>query len=132
MLDHRSKKWWRRLFFHLMMASAHNAYVIAKDSNPEVVSREWPNFQDFIEDLASGLIDDMTTPRAPPMHQEAQGQRRHTFVKLFDKDKVCVECRFAKGQGVRVGTSKFGCQQCNVAIHTQCFPKHVEKYHAAG
>jgi len=132
MLDHRSKKWWRRIFFYFLMAAVHNAYVIAKDSNPEVVHKEWPNFQDFVEDLAEGLIDEYLnnrddTHRSAPQPNNVRPNQRHNFVKLFDKEKVCVECRARLGQGVRAGTSKFGCQECNVAVHTQCFPAHINR-----
>ena len=34
LIKHRSNKWWRRLYFHLQMAAVHNAYIVAKDSNP--------------------------------------------------------------------------------------------------
>ena len=127
MLDHRSKKWWRRLFFYFLMAAAHNSYIIAKDSNEEEVMMEWPNYQDFLEDIATGLIDEYTNNRASPQTDISTPNTRHEFVKLFEKEKVCVECRARVGPGVRVGTSKFGCQQCKVPIHTQCFPAHINR-----
>jgi len=65
-LDHRSTKWWRRLFFFMQMAAVHNSYIIAKDTNPDVARREWPSFQNFVEDLAEGLIGDYQAERDPP------------------------------------------------------------------
>ena len=38
LLNHRSKKWWRRIFFYLMEMSVYNAYVIARNSNPDKVN----------------------------------------------------------------------------------------------
>lgn len=45
MPHHRSRKWWRRIFHHLQMTTAFNAYVLAKDCNPHIVRREWPQFK---------------------------------------------------------------------------------------
>ncbi|WAR12222.1 PGBD4-like protein [Mya arenaria] len=67
MPNHRSRKWWRRLFHHMQMSAAHNAYIIARDSNPEVIQREWPQFQDFVEDLAEDLIGNYKASRAAPL-----------------------------------------------------------------
>ncbi len=88
-LIHRSRKWWRRIFHHLCMAAAYNGYVIAKDSNPDIAAKEWPNFQDFIEDLAEGLIGETTAKReAPvPVAQPAPGNR-HTIRNIFQKKKT--------------------------------------------
>ena len=65
MMHHRSTKWWRRIFHYLMMASAHNAYVVAQDSNPDMVQSEWPNFQDFLEEIALSLIGESRTKCDP-------------------------------------------------------------------
>lgn len=127
MLDHRSKKWWRRLFFYFMMAAAHNSYVLAKDTNPEYVLEEWPTYQEFLEDLATGLIDEHVNNRDPPCNTDIQQGPRHDFLKLFEKEKVCVECRAKLGPGKRAGATRFGCRQCNVAVHTQCFPGHITR-----
>ena len=48
------------------MALAHNAYIVAKDSNPSYVNAEWPGFQDFSEDLAEDLVCHVTTVRGLP------------------------------------------------------------------
>ena len=58
LLNHRSKKWWRRIFFYLMLASGYNAYVIAKDTNHDVANNLWPTFQMYLEDLVLALIGD--------------------------------------------------------------------------
>ncbi|XP_052233052.1 uncharacterized protein LOC127845914 [Dreissena polymorpha] len=86
-INHRSRKWWRRLFFHFMMGSALNAYIIAKDSNPETVGREWPNIQDFVEDLADGLIGDYCAGKDAPILDTARPARVHTMERLFEKEK---------------------------------------------
>ena len=55
-IHHRSKKWWRRLYFHLQMVAVHNTYVVAKESQPDVTRVEWPVFQDFVDDVALQLM----------------------------------------------------------------------------
>ena len=54
MLNHTSKKRWRRIhvFFYLMMASAHNAYIVAKDTHPET----FPDFRTPLRNLLKILL----------------------------------------------------------------------------
>ena len=85
MINQRSRKWWRRIFFYLMMATAHNAYVSAKDSSEEFVRLEWPRFQDFLEELAEDLIGD-----APNLNIPRQAMR-HNIQRMYEKAKVCGE-----------------------------------------
>ena len=128
-LNHRSNKWWRRIFFFLLVASCHNAYVLAKDLHPEHIDDEYPNFQDFIEDIAIGLMGEERAPRAPPAGPR-RGQvppprraARHVIEKIFERRKVCVECRAARPDQ-RAHATLFGCRQCNVAVHLHCEVLH--------
>ena len=66
LINHRSKKWWRRLYFYLQMVAVHNAYIVAKESNPAEAATQWPVFQDFVEDLSLELIGDVRSARAAP------------------------------------------------------------------
>ena len=127
MINHKSHKWWRRLFFYFMMASVHNAYIIAKDVDPVFIKKEYPNFQEFVEEVAEGLIGDVRTKRDAPQGGDARPARRHDMEKMFDKPKVCVECRATAARGARVGTSHFGCVQCATAIHQGCLSKHITR-----
>ena len=76
-INHRSKKWWRRLFFYGMMVSAHNAYVVAKDQGHAYHSRQWPTFLDFLEDLSNDLIGDTRADRSP-QHPRAPSASAHS------------------------------------------------------
>ena len=89
-INHRSRKWWRLLYFHLMMGSALNSYIIAKD--PETVRRDLSNFLDLVKDLVDGLIGDFIAAR---MLQSwtLPNRLKCTQSRLFEKEKVCVECR---------------------------------------
>ena len=108
-----------------MMASAHNSYIVAKDTHPAVARERWPRFQDFIEELVEDLIGDTRARREPPRVDCGGRATAHDIVKLFPKNKVCRECSLSGQQGQRKGVTKFGCQQCNVAVHLECSSKHI-------
>ena len=107
MLNHRSKKWWRRIFFYLMMASARNAYIVAKDTHPETFREKWPRFQDFIEELVEDLIGDTRARKKPPKVDCGGRASAHDIVKLYPKNKTCRECALSGQPGQRKGVTKF-------------------------
>ena len=127
MIQHRSRKWWRRIFFYLMMASAHNAYILAKDSNPQHAKDEWPHFQDFIEEIVEDLIGDVQAGRAAPDHNQPRPARQHDVRKMYQRGRVCAECRARTAPGIRVGTSQFGCVQCDIPVHQHCVGDHIHR-----
>lgn len=128
LLNHRSRKWWRRLFHHLQIACAYNAYVLAKDCNPEKVRHEWPQFQDFLEDLAEGLIGSFSTQRAPPLQPVPFPGNRHVIKNThFEKKKSCQECRAKANPGERVTATKQGCVSCNMAVCKNCVADHLQR-----
>ena len=62
----RSNKWWRRLFFYLMMVSVHNAYIVARS----VTGHRWPGMlQGFVESLSMELVSTAKKIRAQPYGQ---------------------------------------------------------------
>ena len=110
MMHHRSTKWWRRIFHYLMMASTHNAYVVTQDSNPEKVRSEWPNFQDFLEEIVISLIGDLRTKRDPAVNPHpTPGAGKHDIRKMYNRKKMCVECSMAAEAGARRGTTHETC-----------------------
>ena len=127
-IHHRSKKWWRRIFHYLMMASAYNAYVVARDTNPEIVEAEWPNFQDFLEQIILWLIGEVRSRRDPAANpRPAPGAGRHDIVKMYDKKRTCIECSMSAVAGERRGTTKHGCQQCQQPVHLECVCTHFHR-----
>ena len=129
MFDHRSKKWWRRLFFHLMLVSAYNSYVILHDANHEAAKEKGLNhFKDFIEDLAQDLIGDTRAAKAVPLVPErCRGTTRHNITRMFEKNKTCHECSLSQNPGTRRGVTKYGCEECNVAVHLTCQSQHITR-----
>ena len=79
-----------------MMASAHNAYVVAQDSNPDMVQSEWPNFQDFLEEIALSLIGESRTKRDPVANPRPapHGAGKHDVRKLYDRKKSVLSVRW--------------------------------------
>ncbi|KAL2099439.1 hypothetical protein ACEWY4_005919 [Coilia grayii] len=59
--QHRSKKWWRRLFFFFLSVSCYNSYILAMgaEAYKECSYKEW------VEDLAQELVTPVTSRSAP-------------------------------------------------------------------
>jgi len=86
LINHRSLKWWRRLFFHLMTATAYNSYIVAQDSNPDIAKQQWPSFKDYLEHLCMGLIGDTTVQRDAPHVNEIMSSPQHTLkMNMYSK-----------------------------------------------
>ena len=131
LLEHRSNKWWRRLYFYLQMVAVHNSYVVAKDSHPDIVQQRWPALQDFIEDLAMDLIGEVRAARAAPVVAVPQrAGALHEIVLLFDKFKTCRECAIRAGAHQRRGVTKYGCRQCREPVHKtkDCVAHHTRRH----
>ena len=102
LLKHRSNKWWRRLYFHLQMVAVHNAYVVARQSNPGPSAMRWRSYQDFVEELAESLVGDVRSARAAPLVLAPQrATALHTIVKLYERSKTCRECSVRGGKRQR-------------------------------
>ena len=123
-IQHQSKKWWRRLFFYFLMVSCYNSYIIARSAGANC-----SGFKDWLEDLAQELVTPVTARSAPqcataPVAASAQ----HDCEKIYEKRKICRECSQSKnGTEARPGATVYGCRQCNVPLHIECFGKHVRR-----
>ena len=132
LLQHRSKKWWRRLFFYLLSVSMHNAYIVAKASHADIVASEWPNFQDFVEDLGLGLVGTYRSRRhAPVPPAPLRAQAVHHVVKFYEKNRVCRECSLRLPPGARPGVTKYRCEECQEPVHLTCQAFHVQRHNNA-
>ncbi|CAL8237345.1 unnamed protein product [Boreogadus saida] len=75
------------------------------------------------EDLAQELVTPVTAKSAPqcaaaPVTASAE----HDCEKIFEKRKICRECSMSKsGTEARPGATVYGCRQCNVPLHIECF-----------
>ena len=131
LINHRSKKWWRRLYFYLQMVAVHNAYIVAKESNPAEAAAQWPVFQDFMEDLSLELIGDVRSTRAAPLapapHRAAA---LHKIVPMYERYKTCRECSLRSAPGERRGFTKYSCRQCQEPVHQTgtCVADHTRRH----
>ena len=131
LINHRSKKWWRRLYFYLQMVAVHNSYIVAKESNPVESAAQWPVFQDFVEDLSLELIGDVRSARAAPLVPAPQrATALHEVVKMYEHYKTCRECALRAGPSQRRGVTKYGCRQCQEPVHQtgDCVADHVRRH----
>ena len=127
-LNHRSKKWWRRVFFYGMMVTAHNAYVVAKDQGHAFHTQQWPTFLDFLEDLATDLIGDTRADRAPQLPRlPGRPLQTHTLERMFAKRRVCRECSLSSTAGDRAQATNYGCRECSVPLHQKCLSAHINR-----
>jgi hypothetical protein len=132
MPNHRSKKWWRRIFFYFLCVSVHNSYLLAKRYLPAAAMAKWPNYLEFFKAVSDGLIGQGRAGREAPIAPAAVAAAGapHTLDKhLFGrKRKTCQECSRTRGaEDKRAGTCTSGCRECQVPVHEKCFHVHVER-----
>ena len=135
---HRTVKWWRRGFFHLLDMAVVNAYVLYTLS--EHTGRKLTHEQFRIE-LAKGLLmevainpsEDMLTtpgPQPRPLPPPARLTERHFPARLPDipsgkkGQSNCTVCSGKRGRGRK--TTTFMCGQCLLPM---CVVPCFELYH---
>ena len=136
--SHRTVKWWRRAFFHLIDLAVVNAYILYCDAPHS--GRRFTHEQFRIE-LAKGLlmsvavntVEDMpraTGPAARSLPPPARLSERHFPGKLTDtasgkqRQTNCIVCSGKKGRGRR--TTTYTCKQCDLPM---CVVPCFELYH---
>ena len=137
LFDHRTWKWWRRLFFHLFNTAIVNAYILYIESTQ--ASRKLSH-ADFRIQLAKQLLQEAgepipETPPEPSSQSEAVPSSLRFSGRHFP-EKVpptasgrlgqleCVVCSKKRGRG-KV-TTTYRCKTCKKALCvTPCF----ELYH---
>lgn len=65
-----------------MMVSANNAYIIAKDTHPDIIKDRWLNYM-TIEEIVSDLIGDTRATREPTKVDCNSRATVHTITKLL-------------------------------------------------
>ncbi|KAK0137988.1 PiggyBac transposable element-derived protein 4 [Merluccius polli] len=149
--QHRSKKWWRRVFFFFLAVSCYNAYIAARSVGGTAFRNKYRGYKNWLEDLAEQLITPLTTravpatpppppsslsasPSPPPTPSSSAGSRGHTPLpqhdcgKVYDKRKQCRECQLVPDNEKVGGPTVYGCKQCNLPLHIECFGKHYRRY----
>ena len=132
--SHRTVKWWRRAFFHLLDLAVTNAYIMYTEA-PHT-GRALTHEQCRI-DLAKGLLlsvaangmEDAAQPMVPttqtlcPLPPAAHLTEKH-FPGRLEKQSNCAVCSGKKGRGRK--TTTYSCKQCNIPL---CVVPCFELYH---
>lgn len=65
LIEHRSLKWWRRLFFYFLSVTCHNAFVAARSAGGEEWKYRKVGYKAWLEDLTMELCVPVTARGAP-------------------------------------------------------------------
>ena len=122
-LDRKSQKWWRKVFFRLLMTAVHNAFIIYCETNHQ----KFP-YITFLSTVSEALIDvgRVNFPRkrsrrvGRPSQASVQmlGVGDHLPVKNTSKKLRCVRCARNHKREKRTNIQ---CQKCNIALCIDCF-----------
>ena len=133
--SHRTVKWWRRAFFHLIDVAIVNAYILYTLS--EQTSRKLTH-EHFRIRLAKDLLMDAGMPqdhhiRGPiprPLPPSSRLTERHFPARVGEtiagraSQPNCIVCSRKKGRGRKTTTYK--CKECNLPM---CIVPCFELYH---
>jgi len=123
---HRSKKWWIRVFHHIMEIVIHNSYYIFRKANSE------KNFSpiNFRKDLCENLLkkgskirvekkDVLIIPKKLKFNEKYFVEKSYLHHMILADSQRCVQC---------LKKTEYHCQQCGVALHPLCFGAyHIEE-----
>lgn len=129
--QHRSLKWWRRLFFYLVAVACYNAFVAARSAGGAEWKYKRGGYKDWLEDLSQELTVPVTARSAPQVQPTSPtgASAVHDLVQLSQKRKTCRECSLKHcGTNVRPGSTLMGCKQCDLPLHRECFMHHVMRH----
>ena len=131
----RSKKWWKRLFFHLLECSVLNAYILHQDHG---IHPTLSHLQ-FREELVTQLISNFSSRKRQAAHraetERLQPELKHLPIHVDSiKDCVCCNITGAKKKLEKADyrhRSAFKCSYCDVHL---CIAKDRNcffKYHSS-
>ena len=130
--SHRTAKWWRRAFFHLIEVAVVNAFILYRQSTQVGTKLTHERFR---VELAKQLllqagIDTASIPRRPSLPPQARLCERHFLERVpltstgRQSQLDCCVCSRRNGRGRK--TTTYRCKQCLVAL---CVVPCFELYH---
>lgn len=131
--SHRTVKWWRRAFFHLLDLSVVNAYILYRQSQP---GKPQLTHERFRVELAKEMLFKAGSDITSEPHQrhalppQARLHERHFVEKIPPRSTGtpsqpdCCVCSNKRGRGRK--TSTYRCKQCKVPL---CVVPCFELYH---
>ena len=130
---HRTVKWWRRAFFHLVDNAIMNAYILYRLSEQSGRKLDHKHFRiELVKQLLGGT-DGHTHP--PIRHLNALPPAARLTERHFPEkvppctsgrpsQPVCVVCSNKKGRGKK--TTTYQCKDCKLPL---CIIPYFELYH---
>ena len=123
--SHRSVKWWKRVFFHLVDVVLVNSHILYKEATQSKITQ-----LDFRLAVARGLIEGYTRPPHRTRHLSAPDLPLRLTERPFPepipggKRFDCIVCS-NRGAGQR-HTTGYRCKLCHAHL---CLYPCFEKYH---
>lgn len=121
--NHCSKKWWKRVFFHLLEVSLVNSYIIYSSSNP----LHKLTHLDYVIAVASGVLEktglQQEASEAATSNQPMRLVGRDHFPEPSGRKGDCVVCSSRRAHRKQ---SSYRCNTCRVSI---CIHPCFRKYH---
>ena len=125
----RTKRWWRRVFFHLIDVSMTNAMVLYNRSSTKKLSQ-----LDFRLSVISSLLEGHT-PREDKRHYNPQRQLPLRLTERPFPERIPISsdsatkgrplCEVCRARGIRSQT-RYRCKACHTPLHME---KYLEIYH---
>ena len=125
-LDRKNRKWWRKVFFRMLMVAVHNSFIVFCETN----HMKMPFFG-YLVSLAEGLIDQGRSglPRKRTRKvgrrsnaAKAQANLGDHFPVKENQRRRCAGCASRKKER----RTKMLCRKCNVPLCMDCFtPYHT-------
>ena len=123
-LDQKKRKWWRKVFFHMLMVAIYNAFIVFCETK----HMKMP-FLGYLVNLAEGLIDHERFS-LPHKRTRKVGRRSNAakvqailgdhFPVKEQKRRQCVRCASRKKER----RTRLLCQKCNVPLYIDYFTPH--------
>ncbi|XP_055376720.1 piggyBac transposable element-derived protein 4-like [Condylostylus longicornis] len=120
-LDRKSTKWWKKVFFRLIMTCAVNAWIVYSE-----IHREKKPFKDFLVDLSEQLI--ANGRKSAAIKRTRKDGRNSKRARLFNNigDHLPIlgtmrrRCEGCKRKGKESRTRQM-CKACDLAFCKNCF-----------
>lgn len=127
-LNRKSQKWWKKVYYKLLMIAVHNSYIIYGELNP----KNKKTFLQYLVELAENLIaaGRQGTKRRKTKQVGRRSKAANLMTNVGDHLPVtgkssrlrCVRCTLKKTEK----RTKFICKMCNVPLCADCFtPYHL-------
>ena len=123
-LDRKSKKWWRKVFFRLLLTAVFNAYIIFMEKNHKKM-----HYIQYFVTLAESMIDYGRSKVGKRKKTKRVGRHSASFSKmdaagvgdhlpLNNKSRRrCIRCTSKKIEK----RTNFVCKKCNIPLCMDCF-----------